>query len=125
MTEETYAPMPRWLYLVYKPAATLAIAVGIATVTGLPALTVAWAVAAFYVAIGLWAWYRHRRIVITTGPGQLLGDFWYHGILSLPAPLLLMSMPPWAHGALLLVCGITWWQLDTAGYGPVRSPEAP
>lgn len=121
MTTETGAPMPRYLYLLLKPAEALAGGVALAAVTGLPALWTTTGVATLYVTLGLWLWYRHRRIVISTAPGEIVGDFWYHGILSTAAIPFVLPFPPLVRLALFLLCVLAWWIEDTAGFGVVRA----
>lgn len=122
MTTETGAPMPRWLYLLYKPVATVAIAAGIAGLTHLSPLPVAWAVTVFYVAIGIFTWYR-RRSWTWFGPGSITGDTLYHLLPSLPAPVIAATGTPLgAKWTIVGVLVLLWWQLDTAGYGPMRAP---
>lgn len=125
MQTETGAPMPRWLYLLLKPAETLAGGIALAAVTGLPALWTTTGVAGFYVALGLWLWYRHRRVVISTARGEVVGDLWYHGILSAAAVAFVLPITPLLRLWVFIACAFTWWQLDTAGYGPMRDPNVP
>lgn len=125
MMAETGAPMPRYLYCLLKPAETLAGGVALSAVTGFDEQWTTWAVAFVYVWLGLFLWYRHRRIVITSGPGQLLGDAWYHGLLSLAAVPLVMPWHPLVRLAVFLGIVVTWWVSENAGYGVVRSPDAP
>jgi hypothetical protein len=123
MKTPTGADEPRWQYLLYKIIATLAGGAALAQVTTLPALWTTSAVATVYVAIGLWRWYRRRRIVITTGPGQIIGDAWYHGILSAAAVMFYLPILPPLRLAAFLGCLLVWWALENAGYGVVRNPS--
>lgn len=120
MTAETGAPMPRWLYLLLKPVETLAGGVALAAVTGIRALWTTTAVATLYVLLGLCLWYRARRVVISTARGEVVGDAGYHGILSAAAVAFVLPVPPLLRLCTFLACALAWWQLDAAGYGPVR-----
>jgi len=116
---------PHALYLLYKPVTTLAIGAALAQVTTLPALWTTSAVATVYVAIGLWRWYRRRRIVITSGPGQIVGDAWFHGILSVAAVMFYLPVFPPLRLAAFLGCVLVWWILENARYDVIRSPDSP
>lgn len=125
MTTETGAPMPRYLYLILKPVETLAGGVALAAVTALSPLWTTTGVAIVYVALGLWLWYRNRRVVISTARGEIVGDAAYHGILSLAAVAFVLPIAPPLRLAAFIVCAALWWQLDTDGFGVVRAPDAP
>lgn len=120
MTAETGAPMPRWLYLLLKPVETLAGGVALTAVTGCSPVWATTGVAVFYVLLGLWLWYRNRRVVISTARGEIVGDFWYHGILSVAALPFVTAAPPIIRLGMFVACVALWWTLDTAGFGPVR-----
>ena len=122
MTTETGAPMPRWLYLASKPMHTIAIAVAVhAYVPRIGLLTAAWIVTALYVIVGLLVWWRPRRKV-WLGPGSIAGDALYHLLPSLPAPVLLAPVTGWlAKVIITLALLVLWWQLENAGYGPMRA----
>lgn len=111
--------MPRSSYLLSKPLHTIAIAAIIIGLTGLPALPVAWFAVVLYVGIGLALWYRHG-IKQWIGPGSFIGDLLYHTSPSLPAPILYCEWPVWLKLLAFAATCAVWWQLDTAGYGPVR-----
>ena len=121
LTTETGTPMPRYLYLLLKPVESIAIAVGVASLTGLPVLKVAWATVLVYTAIGLVLWYRHG-VKQWLGPGSFTGDAMYHGLLCLPAPIVVSSIPIVAKWALLAACAALWLVLEHAGFGPMRAP---
>jgi hypothetical protein len=72
------------------------------------------------VLVGLWLWYRNGRVVISTARGEIVGDFWYHGILSAAAVAFVVPIAPPLRLVVFVACAIVWWQLDAAGYGPVR-----
>lgn len=121
MQTETGAPMPRWLYLFLKPIETLAGGVALAAVTGWPALWTTTGVALFYVALGLYLWYRNRRVVISVARGEIVGDAAYHGILSIAAIAFVLPEAPWVRLVAFAFMAVAWWQFDTAGYGVVRA----
>lgn len=126
MKTETGTPVPRWLYLLLKPVETLAGGIALAQLTRIPQFWATVDVALIYVWIGIYVWYRNRRKVLTTGPGQIFGDFWYHGILSAIAVILVVPHADLGLRWCTFLAGVAlWWVLEVNNYGPIRSPDSP
>lgn len=123
MKTPTGANPPRWIYLIVKPLETIGLMEILARLFGQPHRRAAWLAVAIYVGAGIVAWYRKRSRVLDLKPGHLVGDVVYHGVLSLPAVALVATrggVP--MRWALVLLCALVWWWLDTNGYGPMRDP---
>lgn len=125
MRSETYTPTPRWLYLLLKPAETLAGGIALANLTRLSQYVATLLVGIVYVALGLWAWYRARRVVISTAQGAFVGDFLYHGVLSAIALAIVTPVPLAARWLTVLALAALWWMLEVNNYGPMRAPASP